>query len=287
MKRSALILAVALMALSSVADAGYSGGSRGGFSSGGSRSYSSPSSSRSYSAPSYSRPSPTPSFSAPATPRPQVAPTAPPVANRGGFNSQASRAPAPTAPPVANRGGFNSSQTPPRTAQTMPNGTRTTAPRTATTTTTTTSTTVNRSSSYGGRFVSPGGYYGGWGMGYGYNNGFLTGLIIGNMMHPHGTVWYTGPGYYSNNAVVYPDGRVVDQRGVVVGTYVGGVFTPVTNGAVVAQAVPADAMNNGTYQSSTQPVVLVKTGPSAWEIAGTIVLGIFSILLLIMIVAAL
>jgi hypothetical protein len=148
---------------------------------------------------------------------------------------------------------------------------------------------VNRSSSYGGRYVSPGGYYGGWGMGYGYNNGLLTGIIIANMMHPYGTVMYAGPGMYSNNAVLYTDGRVVNQQGVLVGYYQNGVFTPVANGSVVAQQVPADAMGNGTYQSSTQaqPVAIVRTGPSGLEIFGSVMLGILCVILIIVIIAGL
>lgn len=282
MKKLVFILAASLA--TTAVFAGYSG-SRGGFSSGGSRSYSSPSYSRpapSYSAPSYSRPSPAPSYSAPPTPRPSVAPPpAAPVNNRGGFNSQAPRSPAPAAPPVANRGGFNSSNVPPPRG---PAGGTNTAqaprPQPRTTTTTTTTTTVNRVSNqnYGGNFVSPMGMYGGWGMGYGYTNGLLTGLIIGNMMHPHGTVMYSGPGYYANNALLYPNGQVVDQSGRVVGMYANGQFTPVSNGQVVAQPVPADAY------SQPQPVTVVKAGPSAAEVAGTVILWVFSAALAVAII---
>jgi hypothetical protein len=136
------------------------------------------------------------------------------------------------------------------------------------------------------RRTSGGGYagapmmYGGMGMGFGYSNGLLTGLIIGNMMHPHNTVVYSGGGY-NGNALLYPDGRVVNQQGYQVGTYQNGQFTPV-NGGMAAQPAPADAVQ---YQNSaTQPVVLEKAGPSNWEIAGMIVLGIACILLFLFII---
>lgn len=153
------------------------------------------------------------------------------------------------------------------------------APRTTTTTTTTS---VNRTSSYGYRspYVGGGYMYGGMGMGYGYSNGLLTGMIIGNMMHPQNTVVYAGGGQYNNNALLYPDGRVVNQQGYQVGTYANGQFIPV-NGGMVAQAVPADA---GQYQNSNQPIVLEKAGPSGWEITGMIILGILCILLFLFII---
>ena len=125
-----------------------------------------------------------------------------------------------------------------------------------------TTTTTTTSRTYSSRNVSPGGYYGGWGMGYGYNNGLLTGLIIGNMMHPHGSVMYTGGGAYNNNALLYPDGRVVDQSGRVVGTYINGQFTSVQNGQIVAQPVPADA---GAQPVAPPQPVIINTGPSAGE----------------------
>ena len=147
--------------------------------------------------------------------------------------------------------------------------TTTAAPRTTTTTTTTTA----RTSTYSSRYVSPGGMYGGWGMGYGYSNGLLTGMIIGGMMHPHGTVFYTGPGIYGNNAVLYNDGRVVNRQGVLVGTYIDGVFTPVVNGGVVAQTVPSDA--------GAQPVIVVDREKAFWNyvgyICGSLVLLLFLI----------
>lgn len=152
------------------------------------------------------------------------------------------------------------------------------APRTTTTTTTTTS------RSYSSRYVSPGGYYGGWGMGYGYSNGLLTGLIIGNMMHPTGTVMYAGSGSYNNNALLYPDGRVVDQSGRVVGTYVNGQFTPIQNGQIVAQPVPADAGAQPMQQASP---IIINTGPTAMEIVGMIFLGIGCVLLFLFIIGGL
>jgi hypothetical protein len=130
----------------------------------------------------------------------------------------------------------------------------------------------------GGGYMGGGMMYGGMGMGYGYTNGLLTGLIIGNLMHPHNTVVYSGGGY-NGNSLLYPDGRVVNQQGYQVGTYVNGQFTPV-NGGMVAQQAPADALQ---YQNS-QPVVLEKAGPSAWEITGMVILGILCVLLFLFII---
>ena len=124
--------------------------------------------------------------------------------------------------------------------------------------------------------------YGGMGMGYGYSNGLLTGLIIGNMMHPHNTVVYAGGGSYNNNALLYPDGRVVNQQGYQVGTYANGQFTPV-NGGMVAQQAPSDAYTT----TANQPVVLQKAGPSGWEIAGMIIIGILCVLLFLFIIGVL
>lgn len=166
---------------------------------------------------------------------------------RGGFSSASSirssphvaapapRMAAPAPAPSATRGGFNSAQRP-----------SVAPPRTTTTTTTTTS--VQRS-----RYASgPGVGYGGFGMGYGYANGMLTGMLIGGMLHPHNTVMYAGPGMYANNALLYPDGRVVNQQGVHVGNYVNNVFVPVTGGAVVAQTIPQEV--------APQPVVVRDSG---------------------------
>lgn len=154
--------------------------------------------------------------------------------SRGGFSSS----PSVSAP--SNRGSFSSAPA-------------ATAPRTTTTTTTTT-----RSSSYhySSPYVSSYGMYGGFGMAYGYNNGLLTGLIIGGMMHPHHTVVYTGPGVHANNALLYPDGRVVNQSGVLIGTYQNGQFTSIENGGVVAQQVPHDAGQQQAQQQQPVPIVI-------------------------------
>jgi hypothetical protein len=207
--------------------------------------------------------------------------------SRGGFSSSggssrsfssSSSAPRSTSTPTAspNRGGFNSQSTPkPATA----------APTTRSTTTTTTTTNRSSSSSYGGggyRYNSPyvggGMMYGGWGMGYGYTNGLLTGMIIANMMHPYNTVMYTGGGQYSNNALLYPDGSVVNKQGYLVGNYVDGQFNSVSNGPMVAKSVPADA--NGEpiaqpqqQQQVAQPVIIQRSGPSAGEILLYILIG--------------
>ncbi len=81
--------------------------------------------------------------------------------------------------------------------------------------------------------------YGGLGMGYGYSNGMLTGLLIGNMMHPHNTVVYSGP-HSTGSTLLYPDGKVVNGNGQQVGTYDGQTFSPMQNGPIVAQQLPAD-----------------------------------------------
>ena len=118
-------------------------------------------------------------------------------------------------------------------------------------------------------------------MGYGYSNGLLTGLIIGNMMHPHGSVMYTGGGAYNNNALLYPDGRVVDQSCRVVGTYINGQFTTVKNGQIVAQPVPADA--GAQAMPPAQPVI-INTGPTADEIAVALLIVFFCVVLFCMMV---
>jgi len=140
---------------------------------------------------------------------------------------------------------------------------------------TTTRTTTTLTRTYSSRYVSPGGYYGGWGMGYHYSNGLMTGLIIGSMMHPYGTIMYTGPGMYYNNAVLYPDGRVVNQNGYLVGTYAGGQFNPIQNGPMVAQPAPADAGAQQPAQQPQQPQVIYveKPGPSGPDIVFGYALG--------------
>jgi hypothetical protein len=108
--------------------------------------------------------------------------------------------------------------------------------------------------------------YGGFGMAYPYTNGLLTGMIIGGMMHPHNTVVYNGPGTYSNNALLYPDGRVVDNRGYLIGTYTNGQFTSITNGGMVAQQVPADAgQQQQQVQQQPVPIVVQQQGMSDGE----------------------
>ena len=150
----------------------------------------------------------------------------------------------------------------------------------APTQTTTRTTTLTRT--YSSRYVSPGGYYGGWGYGYHYNNGLMTGLIIGSMMHPYGTIMYTGPGMYYNNAVLYPDGRVVNQQGYLVGTYAGGQFNPVQNGPMVAQPVPADAGAQQPVQPQQPQVIYVeKPGPTPGEVFGYVMGGLLVVVLLI------
>lgn len=99
--------------------------------------------------------------------------------------------------------------------------------------------------------------YGGMGMGYGYSNGLLTGMILGNMMHPMNTVIYTGGGGYNNNALLYPDGRVVNQHGYVVGTYINGQFSPISNGELVGQPVPQDARQSGEMDDIVLVIVLI------------------------------
>lgn len=158
-------------------------------------------------------------------------------------------------------------------------------PSTTTTTTTRSTSTYARSSNgnyyhYNSPYIGGGMMYGGWGMGYGYTNGLLTGMIIANMMHPTGTVMYNGGGQYNNNALLYPDGRVVNQQGYQVGTYQNGQFSPVQNGALVAQQVPADA---GAQQVQPQPVV-IDNGPSACEIFLYVLLSLVLIFLFVIFV---
>jgi len=186
---------------------------------------------------------------------------------KGGFSSSSGRPSA--APSAAPRAGAPSAAAP------------------STRSTTTTTTTTSRSYSYNSPYVGGGMMYGGWGMGYGYSNGLLTGMIIANMMHPHGTVMYTGAGQYSNNALLYPDGSVVNQQGYLVGNYVDGVYTPVQNGGLVAKPVPADA--NGTPvqqvqpQQVAKPIVIQNPGPSAGEVllGALLIFGIFILLIAI------
>ena len=88
------------------------------------------------------------------------------------------------------------------------------------------------------------------GPGYYHNDGLLTGLIIGNMMHPHNTTVYTGGGANNNNALLYPDGRVVNQQGQQIGTYQNGQFAETPNGPVVAQPIPQSALQPAEKETS-------------------------------------
>lgn len=125
--------------------------------------------------------------------------------------------------------------------------------------------------------------YGGFGMGYGYSNGLLTGMIIANMMHPQGTAMYAGPGSYGNNALLYPDGRVVNQQGYLVGNYQNGQFSAVSDGSMVAQAVPQDAFQQQQPIQVAQPVVIQDKGGAillaALFISLVVVLFIFIIVI--------
>jgi len=244
-----LTVLCAALALSGIADAKGGSSSGGGHSSGGGgRSSGGMSSGRS--SPSYS-----------STSRPNSAPSVAPT-NRP--NS------APVVTPNAARPNSTPSISP--NAPAAPAGPRTTS---TTTTSSTTSRSYSRNVNYGGGMA-----YGGMGMGYGYSNGILTGLLIGSMLHPHNTVVYAGGGSYNNNALLYPDGRVVNQQGYQVGTYQNGQFTNVQNGAMVAQNAPADA-----YQSSQpQQVVIVKQGPTAGEITMSILVGIAIIVLIVILI---
>lgn len=114
------------------------------------------------------------------------------------------------------------------------------------------------------------------GPGYYHNDGLLTGLIIGNMMHPQNTVVYAGGGAHSNNALLYPDGRVVNQQGQQVGTYQNGQFTETPNGPTVAQPIPQSALKPAEKETSVGEYFLI-----FMLILGVVVLGIFLIGLII------
>ena len=180
---------------------------------------------------------------------------------RGGFSSSGGRS-----------GGFSSSRSSSSPSRSF------SSPRT----TITRSTTINRS--YGGGYYGGYGYhyhpmmmYPGFGMGYGYSNGLVEGLIIGNLMHPQGTTVYSGGGY-DGQALLYPDGRVVNQEGYQVGTYANNQFTPQAGG-MVAQPAPPQA-------APPQPVIVKEPdGYSGWQIVGGIVVFILVILIVILILA--
>ena len=96
---------------------------------------------------------------------------------------------------------------------------------------------------------------------------------------------YNGGGVYNNNALLYPDGSVVNQQGYQVGTYQNGQFTAVQNGPKVAQPVPADAgaevvqPDQAQPTQVAQPVIIQKTGPSAGEVALYIIIGLGCVIL--------
>jgi hypothetical protein len=85
-------------------------------------------------------------------------------------------------------------------------------------------------------------------------------------MHPQGTTVYSGGGY-AGNALLYPDGRVVDQNGYQVGTYQNGAFSAVQNGGMVAQAVPSD------FRPPAPSAFVVRQGLSGWAIVGWILVA--------------
>ena len=161
---------------------------------------------------------------------------------------------------------------------------RSTAPATtvARTTTTTSTTTTRTGGGYSGRYIGGGYAYGGLGVGYGYNNGLVTGMILGNMMHPHNTVVYTGGGTYNNNALLYPDGRVVNQNGQQVGVYQNSIFTPINNGPIVAQPLPVDVV----AQPTPQPVV-IQQETSASDAVVMVLLCLLGVLLFVALIGML
>jgi hypothetical protein len=149
-----------------------------------------------------------------------------------------------------------------------------------------TRTTIVRS--YSRNVYSSGHYYGGWGMGYSYHSGLMTGLILGNLMHPYGTVMYAGPGIYTNNALLYPNGQVVNQQGYLVGNYINGQFIPVQNGAMVAQAVPTDAYQQQSaqpvQQTAPQPVIVQQSMDAGVAALLIVFSAIFAIIILAIII---
>lgn len=206
---------------------------------------------------------------------------------RGGFSSG------------GGRGGFSSSSrsfSSSRSTFSSPSRSYGTVTRSysAPTRTVTRSTTVTRSFGrspyFGGRYY--GGYhygYGlGWhpyafggpfGMGYMYSNGLMEGIIIGSLMHPAGTTVYSGPGY-SQPALLYPDGAVVNQQGYQVGTYANGQFAPMANGPLLAQEAPSrdDAASVPQAQAVQPTPVIIQQQSAGWsdgQIAVAIILAIF------------
>lgn len=103
---------------------------------------------------------------------------------------------------------------------------------------------------------------GGFGMGYGYTNGLVQGMILNQLMFPRGTTVYAGGGY-QGNALLLPDGCVADGSGNQVGVYQNGQFTPM-QGGMIAQPAP-------------QPPVVVDDSPSAMNV----IMGILIFIVLI------
>ena len=175
-------------------------------------------------------------------------------ASKGGFSSSSS---SPSYRPSSPSPSPSASMAPPAPRPSAPVAQSAPSPQrqvTSTTTTTTQRSYTQPRSVYSAHVYGSPYYYGGWGMGYGYNNGLMTGIIIGNMMHPNNTVVYNGGGY-GGNAVLYPNGAVVNPQGYQVGTYQNGQFIPMQNGPMVAQQAPADAFADQAQQSpSPQPV---------------------------------
>lgn len=146
------------------------------------------------------------------------------------------------------RGGFSSSPASRPAPAPMRPATPSAAPQVHTTTT------INRTVNYGGGYAP--GYY--------HNDGFVTGLVIGNMMHPQNTVVYAGPG--PQGALLYPDGRVVNQQGQQIGVYQNGQYTEIQNGAIVAQPAPPEPEDKGK---------------SVWDWVVDILLVVFLIVLIV------
>jgi len=102
-------------------------------------------------------------------------------------------------------------------------------------------------------------------------------MIIGNMMHPMNTVVYTGGGVYSNNAFLYPDGRVVNQQGYLVGNYTNGNFVPVQNGQMVAQPIPSDVQIQ-----QPQPVII--QNDSSQDVETVLIILIIALVLIVFLI---
>jgi len=164
---------------------------------------------------------------------------------RGGFSSGGSR------------GGFSSASRPSMSTLSRPS--------TYVRTTTTSNRTYSSANYYGG-YGHPM-YMGGMGMGYGYSNGLIEGMILGHLMFPQGTQVYNGGGYVGN-ALLLPDGRVADQNGNQVGIYANGKFVP-QQGGMIAQPAPP-------------PPTDTDDSPSAGDVIAVIVIAVLIILIIIL-----